>query len=264
MTPYRYRAGRSPLHRCPAALKLLGLFLVSVGAFFSIPGLAAAAVVVIAGALTAGIRPWELLRGSKTVLFLAAVIILCRTLSPGGTALNAGAAGIENPGFSILNREGFLSGLHQGLCFTVSFAAGALLFSVTTMRELRDSLGRFENAVVNRLLSIPLFFRAGKGQSLPQTRRIHNRFSLGLSLMLGFLPRFFEIWETANLACDARAGKRGPRRFMVLIPLVIERMMEMAGETAEALESRGLSLPPAAPPEPGTAHRRLSRNTAAE
>jgi hypothetical protein len=40
-------------------------------------------------------------------------------------------------------------------------------------------------------------------------------------------------------------GKKGSRRFLVLMPLVIERMMEMAGETAEALESRGLSLNPA-------------------
>jgi biotin transport system permease protein len=113
----------------------------------------------------------------------------------------------------------------------VSFAAGALLFSVTTTRELRDSLGRVESAVVNRLLAL---FR------LPA--RASGKFSLGLSLMLGFLPRFFEIWEIANLACDARAGKRGLRRFLALIPLVIERMMEMAGETAEALDSRGLSL----------------------
>jgi biotin transport system permease protein len=227
--------------------------MVSIGAFFSIPGLAAAAAVVIAGALTAKIRPWELLRGSKTVLFLAALIILFRTLSPGGPALNPGAAGSDNAGFSILNPEGFWGGLHQGLCFVISFAAGALLFSVTTMRELRDSLGRFENAVVNLVLSLPFFSRTGNGKPLPRQRRIHNGFSLGFSLMLGFLPRFFEIWETANLACDARAGKKGFRRFLVLIPLVIERMMEMAGETSEALESRGLSLISAGDESPGEA-----------
>jgi biotin transport system permease protein len=233
MTPYRYRGGKSLLHRCPAALKLLGLLLVSAGSFFSIPGLAAAALMVVAGALMAGIRPWELLRGSKTVLFLAACIILLRTLRPGA------AAGLPVP-----DPEGFTGGLHQGLCFVISFAAGALLFSVTTMRELRDSLGRLEDAVVNRFLSILLFFRTGNGKLPPSKRRARHRFSLGISLMLGFLPRFFEIWETANLACDARAGKKGPRRFLILMPLVIERMMEMAGETAEALESRGLSLSP--------------------
>jgi biotin transport system permease protein len=241
MTPYRYRAGQSLLHRCPAALKLLGLLLVSIGAFISIPGLAAATAVVIAGALIAGIRPWELLRGSKTIVFLAVFVIMFRTLRPGGPTANPGAAGAGTVVFSILDPEGFWGGLHQGMCFLVSFAAGALLFSVTTMRELRDSLGRLEDAVVSRFLSIPLFFRAGNGKNPSPKRRVHNRFALGFSLMLGFLPRFFEIWETANLACDARAGKKGLGRFLTLVPLVIERMMEMAGETSEALESRGLS-----------------------
>jgi biotin transport system permease protein len=60
--------------------------------------------------------------------------------------------------------------------------------------------------------------------------------------MLGFLPRFFEVWEAANLAFEARAGKRGLRRLVILAPLVIERMMEAAAETADALDSRGLSL----------------------
>jgi energy-coupling factor transporter transmembrane protein EcfT len=118
------------------------------------------------------------------------------------------------------------------------------------MRELRDSLGRVEDAAVNGVFSIPFFFRAGKGKTPPPKRRSRRRFSLGISLMLGFLPRFFEIWETANLACDARAGKKGLRRFLLLMPLIIERMMELAGETAEALESRGLLLNPAGEKEP--------------
>ena len=65
-------------------------------------------------------------------------------------------------------------------------------------------------------------------------------FSLGISLMLGFIPRFFELWETTNLACDARVCKRGPRRLLILVPLVTERMMEAAADTALALEARGL------------------------
>jgi energy-coupling factor transporter transmembrane protein EcfT len=235
MIPYSYRAGTSPLHRCPAILKLLGILFISIGAFFSIPGLAAAAFLVGAGAIVAGIRPWELLRGSKPILALAVFITLIQTFNAPG--LGDAAAVPDLPG---LSREGFTGGLHQGLCFIVSFAAGALLFSVSTMQELRDSLGRVENAVVNRFLAWGRFFCRRK--AAPPQKQGYSGFSLGLSLMLGFLPRFFEIWEDANLAFDARAGKKGFRRFITLIPLVIGRMMEMAGETAEALESRGLSL----------------------
>jgi energy-coupling factor transporter transmembrane protein EcfT len=240
MIPFAYRSGTSPLHRCPAVLKLLGLLALSVGAFYSAYGLAAVAVLLTAGALTAGLRPRELLRGSKTVFLLAAFFILIRSLRSGGPGPDLAAA---DPGAlfrSFLDIEGFWGGLHQGLCFIVSFAAGALLFSVTTMQELRDSLGRVEAAVVNRFLALGAWFRGGKAP--PVKRRAYSGFALGLSLMLGFLPRFFELWETANLACEARAGKQGLRRLIFLVPLTIERMMEQAGETAEALESRGFSL----------------------
>jgi biotin transport system permease protein len=238
MTPYRYISGTSPLHRCPAALKLLGLLLVSTGAFFSFPGLAAAGLMITAGSLAAGIRPWKLLRGSRPVLFLAVFMILFRTIRFDAPDPAGGLTGKNTLNLPFLNTEGFFGGLHQGLCLIISFAAGALLFSVTTTQELRDSLGRVESAAAHWFSAWPRFFRTGA----PLKRRAHSGFSLGLSLMLGFLPRFFELWETANLACDARAGKKGRRRFLVLMPLVIERMMEMAGETAEALESRGLSL----------------------
>jgi biotin transport system permease protein len=239
MIPFAYRSGPSPLHRCPAALKLAGLLALSVGAFYSVYGLAAGAVLLAAGALTAGFRPWELLRGSKTVVALAVLLILVRSLRFGEPGLTAGP---QAAGLPVLSAEGFWGGLHQGLCFILSFAAGTLLFAVTTMQELRDSLGGVEAAAINRFLRLARFFRPGTRGGPPVKRRAYSGFSLGLSLMLGFLPRFFEIWENANLAFDARAGKRGLRRLIILIPLVIERMMESAGETAEALDSRGLSL----------------------
>jgi biotin transport system permease protein len=203
---------------------------VSTGAFFSFPGLAAAAGVVIAGALVAGIRPPELLRGAKPVAVLAAFITLIRAFPFGGPG------GLFPPA---LSAEGLAGGVHQGLCFIVSYAAGALLFSVTTMQELRDSLGRAEAGAAKGLAALRRALTGGKGRAPDPAHRAPGRFSLGLTLMLGFLPRFFELWESANLAFDARAGKKGFRRLVVLVPLVIERMMELAGQTAEALESRG-------------------------
>jgi energy-coupling factor transporter transmembrane protein EcfT len=241
MIPYAYRSGTSLLHRCPAGIKLLGLLAVSAGAFFSAPGLGTAAAVVLTGALVAGIRPRELLRGSKPVLLLAVFFALIRGLRFGSPGLHPGSTG-PAANLPVLSLEGLRGGLRQGLCFIVSFAAGALLFSVTTMQELRDSLGRFEGALADCFLALRYCFRAGKEKEGPRKRRTFGGFSLGLSLMLGFIPRFFEIWETANTAFDARAGKKGLRRLVVLVPLITERMMEMAGETAEALDSRGLSL----------------------
>jgi biotin transport system permease protein len=238
MIPFAYRSGKSPLHRCPAGLKLLGLLALSLGAFYSVYGLAAGAALLAGGAFLAGLRPWELLRGSKTVVVLALLLLLLRSFH---------FTGPEAAGLPLPDPEGFWAGLHQGLCFLLSFAAGSLLFAVTTMGELRDSLGRAETAAAAWVLGLGRLFRRGKNQAPPPKRRAWSSFSLGLSLMLGFLPRFFEIWETANLAYEARSGKKGLRRFVILAPLVIERMMEAAAETAEALDSRGLSLPPPGP-----------------
>jgi biotin transport system permease protein len=120
------------------------------------------------------------------------------------------------------------AGLGEALLFSwgilVSFAAGALLFSVTTMGELRDSLAAAGG-----------FLRA---RVAPHSRKKGPGLSLAISLMLGFLPRFFEIWETANDAYRARGGKRGPSGIFVVMPRVIEGMLLKAGETAQALEGR--------------------------
>jgi biotin transport system permease protein len=130
----------------------------------------------------------------------------------------------------LINARAPVAGLIIVLRIFVPFAAAALLFAVTTMRELRLSLGALEIRLKN-------LFSAG----CAQPRNIAF-FSLGISLMLGFIPRFFEMWETANLACDARVCGRGPRRLLLLVPLVPERMMEAAADTALALEARGLGL----------------------
>jgi biotin transport system permease protein len=202
--PFRYRAGKTVLHRVPAGLKLLAVMVLSTAACFSLYGLAATMVLILAASIAARIPPWELLKGTR----MLAVLSLCVML---------------------LNLQTPATGIVTALRIFIPFAAAALLFSVTTMRELRLSLGALEIRLKN------LF--AGRVQP-----RNVAFFSLGISLMLGFIPRFFELWETANLACDARLCKRGLRRLFLLVPLVTERMMEAAADTALALEARGLGM----------------------
>jgi biotin transport system permease protein len=215
LNPYAYRRGNSILHRLSGGLKLLLLLLLSTAVFlFGPPAQGPAALFIIAGSLAAGIRPWELLRGAKPLLYLCFLAILLRSFN------------FRPP---LLNTEGLVEALFFSSGILVAFTAGALLFSVTTMAELKESLCRIETAFFCLIL-----FRKGK--------RSYSRISLGISLMLGFLPRFFEVWEAANLAYQARAGKKGVSRFIILLPLVTERMIELAAETAEAMESRGVLL----------------------
>jgi biotin transport system permease protein len=97
---------------------------------FGLPALVPLGLLLAAGAMSAGIRPGELLRGSRPLGVMILLTGLCRSLdfSPR-----------EFP-YLVFNREGFAGALLFAGTVLISFGAGALLFSVTTMTELRDSL----------------------------------------------------------------------------------------------------------------------------
>lgn len=192
----------------PAGIKLAAVIAVSAIACTSVYGLAVSVPVLIAASVLARIRPRELFKGARPLFALSCAIVIVKTLLP----------------FPSVNIAGLVEGLITALRLMVTFAAAALLFAVTTMRELRRSLAALELAVTKRL------FRRRAGTAYC---------SLGICLMLGFIPRFFELWEMSGLACDARSCRRGPRRLFILIPLVTERMMETAADTAQAIQARG-------------------------
>ena len=184
------------------------LLLISLAAFF--PGqtrisfaiLSVIVFVLIVLSLMAGIRPPELLRGSRPLFFIVLGVFFFQGIE------------FSPPGFS-------LAGFGESVIFCVrigaAFAAGSLVFSVTTPGEIRKSLTRLE-----------AFFRLEK-----------LRLGLHISLLLGFLPGFFAIWEDVNLAWKSRGGKKNLSYLVVLVPLALERMMVKAAETASAMESRG-------------------------
>jgi biotin transport system permease protein len=226
-TPYSYRPGNTALHRLNPALKLLALLGITTAVFlFGFYALTGAAALLMVCAFTARIKPWELLRGIKPVWIMSLFVTISRSII------------FEPPWFSF-------SGCAAGLLFSgnmvVCFAAGALLFSVTTMTELKDSLEKIERLI----LRAPVFFlrRSGRPALVEAASRLERpKLSLAIPLMLGFLPRFFEIWEAAHTAYAARSGKKGIRATLTLAPLVTGRMLEIAAETALAMESRGASL----------------------
>jgi biotin transport system permease protein len=227
-SPYAYRPGSTILHRLPGTVKLLGVLGLSGGAFlFGPAALALSTLIVIAGAILARMKPWELLGGSKPLALMLLLVLLFRSVS------------LDPPGF---DREGCVEALLFAWKILLSFSTGALLFASTTMKELLDSLGAIERALLR-----PLVFLLGRRRSAGLQRLriclMRPRLSLGISLMLGFMPRFFEVWESASMACRSRGGRGGVRQFRALILLTTERMIETAAETARALEARGFLLP---------------------
>jgi energy-coupling factor transporter transmembrane protein EcfT len=201
-TPWAYRKGKGLLYTIPAGIKLIFFLGLSLAIFiFDHKFLPIGISIIILLSISAKIRPWELLRGSFPIVILVTGITIFQALE-------------INP--FILKQDSLFDGLVLGLRMILSFSAGALLFSVTTMCEIRRSL-----SVAEKFLHLEKL-----------------RISLAISLMLMFIPRFFVIWEDTELAWKARGGKNGIRKITVLI-LILDRLMEKAAETAEALESRG-------------------------
>lgn len=205
-TPWAYRKASTPLHKLPAGIKIVFLLLFSLAAFFpNLAILACIAIVLFLLSFIAGIGPRQLLRGSGPLFFVVLAVFFFE-------------------GVELFPPRVRMDGLLEAVIFCarigVSFAAGSLLFSVTTSGEIRKSLSRAETFLRLQKLNLTLY----------------------ISLMLGFIPEFFQIWEDIHLAWKSRAGKKTLRALTVLVPLVIERMMRKAADKAAALESRGALL----------------------
>ena len=206
ITPWSYRTKTSPLHKLPAGIKLISLLVLSFAVFFpSIIVLACIVFILILLSFIADLRPWSLLKGSFPLFIFIFSILLFKAVE-----------------FSPLRFS--FSGAKEGLIFCVRlaavFSAGTLFFAVTTIDAIRKALTYFEKSLHLEKL----------------------RIGLALALMLGFLKRFFEVWEETTLAWKSRCGRRGLLQITTLIPSILEKMIVKAGDTAAAMESRGVSL----------------------
>ena len=210
-TPWSYKKSFTYIHKLPAGFKMSFLLILSLSAF--IPGssirsiilLSIIAIVLIMLSMFAKLNPFSLLRGSRPLILIVLAVFLFSSFS-------FSPFGIKTDGVI----DTFIFCIRIG----VSFAAGSLLFSVTTVGEIRKSLSKLESFLHLEKL----------------------RLGLSISLMLGFLPSFFEIWEDLNLAWKSRCGKNNLKRLIKLIPLLIERMLTGAAEKAIVMEARGLEL----------------------
>jgi biotin transport system permease protein len=225
---FSYKTRPSPLHRLPAGGKLIFLLVISSAVFFfGLAALLPGVILILVLASIAGLRPTELLRGSR-IFFISAVLVLAlRSLS------------FTAPYFSL---EGFFDGLGFSFSLLFCFASSSLFFSVSSQSQILASLSHAERRV--RSIFPPLFRRLvprrNQGPAKNEDAEPRAAFiSLALSLMLGFIPRFFSLWDDMEKAYTARAGGNGIQKLRRLIPPLTEAMLEAAAETERALEARG-------------------------
>jgi energy-coupling factor transporter transmembrane protein EcfT len=194
-----------------AGYKLAFLYLLSLAAFFPGPEwlsfavLVSTAFIIVVFSFAAGTNPQALLRRSGPLFFVILAVFVFQAVE------------FSPPGIRV---EGFKESALFCVRIGTAFAAGALLFFVTTPGEIRKSLSRLET-----------FFRIKK-----------LKLSMYLPLMLGFIPMLFRLWEELNLAWKSRGGRNNLSRLVILTPLLVERMMLKAAEAAEAMEARAALL----------------------
>jgi energy-coupling factor transporter transmembrane protein EcfT len=206
--PFAYKCGTSALHRLNAGIKLILLLVITSAVFYcGVLFSVFVSILIVVAASLAKIKPWELLRGSRPILLMLLCIIVLRAVRFSG--INFFPPGLSGDFKIEFSKTDFFEAVSFCRNVIISFCAGTLLFAVTTVSELKD------------VLSL-----------------INPKLGLAVSLMLGFIPRFFEKWQTMQTAYRARGGKTGIKEILVLIPLVSQRMIDAACETAIAMEAR--------------------------
>jgi biotin transport system permease protein len=222
---FSYRNRASPLHRLPAGIKLVFLLAVSGAAFsFGFAALLPGAILILVLAFIAKVSAAELMSGSRMPLISALLVLALRSFT------------FEPPYFS---PQGFLDGLLFALSLFFCFAASSLFFSVSSQSQILYSLSRAElfiRSLIRRLFGLA---RRKNDARTAEAAPAYPVLSLAVSLMLGFIPRFFSLWDDMEKAYTARGGRPGLRKLKSLIPPAAEAMIEAASETERALEARG-------------------------
>ncbi|GMO29784.1 MAG: hypothetical protein Ta2F_05210 [Termitinemataceae bacterium] len=207
--PFTYICKDSFLHKMNPAVKLLFLLLLTCGSFIVKNTLPAVLSIAVYTAFTLSIICLTLLCA------IPLSVLLCGSKGVFFMLFFIIAFGSVNFNPISFNKEGLISTLFFSWSMLLSFSAGSLLFAVTKMTELKNVLFRITGS---------------------------KRISLGLSLMLNFIPRFFYEWEKTKYAYRARAGKNGIIEIITIIPPVTHSMMQNALKTATALQARALNF----------------------
>jgi energy-coupling factor transporter transmembrane protein EcfT len=219
-----YLAGRSPLHRMNAAVKLALLFAASLAACF-LPLSVAAACALPAGmcARACGLPFRVQLRDLRPLLFygefLYASAVLSKVLALPEPFAQASAA-------ALVPTKATLAALARLLLL---LQLSSLLFRTTTRLALREGIAAAETAVRAALARLPGISRAVSRDA---------RFAQTLALFLGFIPALFEQWSRLELAWRARGGKNGVVKTRTLLLSLLSLGFYAAAQKAKALAAR--------------------------
>ncbi len=199
---FSYKSGNSPLHRCPAWIKILVLPLVSI-VFINLPPIFAVALflaqIVISFCLRFTVR--EQLSDLRAVLYYAAMLLFVKCIT-----------------FAF---SGLLETAVMLLKLLCVMQTASLVFKTSTSLQLREGLEKIE-------LAIRKLFRASPAVPVAGV----------IALFVCFIPQVSKNWQQVKRAWKARGGKNSIRMYMVLLPVLFSVGMKQAYTTARAISIR--------------------------
>jgi energy-coupling factor transporter transmembrane protein EcfT len=243
---FRYKKGKSIVHRINAAIKLITLLALSL----VIPALIVRIHVGVSAALflalcvfarTCGFGFKEQIAEARPlVVYLAFLYVIKIIPLISAVLLGVTNDAVEFMGSRVIDETliapALLSALVPDRDFVNTFFTililvqlSLLFFKTTTGMELREALSVIEERLRGALTKIPI---AGKRVS------DEARFSKIFTVFLSFIPAVFEAWNRAERAWQARGGKNGSRKIATLVPALFSVCLYAASLKARALAAR--------------------------
>jgi biotin transport system permease protein/energy-coupling factor transport system permease protein len=217
---FRYKPGKSLVHKAPAWIKLVLLFPLSAVTLY-IP-------LAVSGALVASMCVCAFLCGFSAreqhadlraawyyAVFLYVLAVLTNwTVAPSWT-----------PRLLVPGIDWLTGSVHLILMLQIS----GLLFRTTTSLALKDGIDAIERVLRGGFRRLPF---AGKHIS-PD-----SRFAKNIALFIGFIPAVFGLWQKIERAWIVRSGGNGIKKIKVLAPSLISLSFYAAAAKARALAAR--------------------------
>lgn len=202
---FSYTRRNSLLHRTPAWIKLLVLLATPVTIHLT-PVWVCISLMVLYVLLAAVSRMGfsGFFRDIRPILVYCAMVVMIDVLS-----------------WLLFNREKDIvtqTGILMVLRLVCAAEAASVFFRTTGTYEIGNTLRGIERAVTFG----------------------HTRYAVSgmFTLFLGFLPQIFRTWSEIDAAYRSRGGRRGIRKVLVLLPILITISMKKAETTRLSLLAR--------------------------
>ena len=229
---FSYKAGKSPLHKMPAWLKILLIPALNI-LIFNLPLPFALGFILLQAALAFALRftPRELFADFKPVLYYAVILYATSLVANFFAACQGGIANPQAATFTLadslkfslsssLKNKSTIRMLVKLFCIMQS---ASILFKTSTTLQIREGLGTIEGALRKIL---PL----SKKNSLTPTA----------ALFICFIPMVYKNWELSKRAWLARGGKSGIKMLRAIFPVFLSVGIKQAYNAARAVEIRSL------------------------